>query len=210
MSGAGRIVLASGNAHKAAEFSTLAAESGLARAVVSAAAVGGMPAVVEDAGTFVGNARKKARALRTVVAPGDWVLADDSGLEVDALDGAPGVESAYYAGPAGDTAANLRKLVAVIRDVPAGRRGARFRCVLVLLDETGGEQVFTGACEGRLLAEPRGGAGFGYDPLFVPEGFDQSFAELGEDVKHALSHRGRAWRALMTALRAQGAGGAQT
>lgn len=209
MSGAGRIVLASGNAHKAAEFATLAAESGLARAVVSAAAVGGMPAVVEDAGTFVGNARKKARALRAMVAPGDWVLADDSGLEVDALDGAPGVESAYYAGAEGDTVANLRKLIEVMRDVPAAKRGARFRCVLVLLDEAGDERVFTGACEGRLLPEARGGAGFGYDPLFAPAGHDHSFAELGEAMKHALSHRGRAWRALVTARRAQGAG-AQT
>jgi XTP/dITP diphosphohydrolase len=210
MSGPGRIILASGNAHKAAEFAALAAASGLARVVVSAAAVGGMPAVVEDAGTFEGNARKKAWALRPLVGPKDWILADDSGLEVDALDRAPGVESAYFAGPAGDAAANLGKLVAVMREVPADRRGARFRCVLVCLDETGIERVFTGTCEGRLLDGPRGGAGFGYDPLFAPAGHDRSFAELGEEVKHALSHRGRAWRALEAALAAQGSGGAQT
>jgi len=191
-----RLHLASGNAHKAAEFSALVADSGLAIEVVSARAVGGMPAVAEDAGSFAGNARKKARALRERLPAGSWVLADDSGLCVDALDGGPGVESAYYAGAQGDGAANLRKLVEVMRDVPDERRGAHFLCVLLVLTGAGGELIFEGVCGGRLLREPRGGAGFGYDPLFVPDGHDGSFAELGETVKNGISHRARAWARL--------------
>jgi XTP/dITP diphosphohydrolase len=119
-------------------------------------------------------------------------LADDSGLCVDALDGAPGVESAYYAGPQGDSAANLAKLVQTMRDVPADKRGAHFVCVLVLIDGAGQERVFEGRCDGHLLREPRGGAGFGYDPLFVPKGEQRSMAEMAEPEKNAISHRGRA------------------
>jgi len=188
-----KLYLASGNAHKAQEFQTLAEASGLPVEIVSAQAVGGMPPVVEDAGTFVGNARKKARALRARLPAEGWALADDSGLCVDALGGAPGVESAYYAGPQGDSAANLAKLVTVLRGVPAGQRGAHFCCVLVLAGPGGVEHVFEGRCPGRLLDAPRGGAGFGYDPLFAPAGCEYSFAELGEAEKHRLSHRGRAW-----------------
>jgi len=199
-----RIVLASGNAHKAAEFAALAADSGLALDIVSAREAGGMPAVEEDTGTFAGNARKKARALAARLPAGAWVLADDSGLCVDALDGGPGVESAYYAGPAGDAAANLRKLVATLREVPEAGRGAQFRCVLHLIAGERGEQVFEGESAGRLLREPRGGAGFGYDPLFVPERHDRSFAELGEAVKNGISHRSRAWAKLAEWWRGQG------
>jgi XTP/dITP diphosphohydrolase len=189
-----KIFLASGNAHKALEFQTLADASGLPLRIFPAAAVGGMPPVIEDAGTFEGNARKKARALQTRLPAGVWALADDSGLCVEALGGAPGVESAYYAGPQGDSAANLHKLVATMRAVPETARRAHFRCVLVLAGPDGGaEHIFEGRCDGRLLPEPRGGAGFGYDPLFVPDGYRESFAELGEAVKNALSHRGRAW-----------------
>ena len=188
--------LASGNAHKVAEFQELARAAELAWEIGSARAAGGMPPVVEDTGTFVGNARKKAQALqRALRAPG-WVLADDSGLCVDALGGAPGVESAYYAGPAGDAAANLRKLVETMRDVPAGGRAAHFRCVLLLLDPAGREFVFDGRCDGALGAEPRGGAGFGYDPLFVPDGYTRTLAELAPEEKNRLSHRGRAFAQL--------------
>ncbi|HEY0944518.1 MAG TPA: RdgB/HAM1 family non-canonical purine NTP pyrophosphatase [Opitutaceae bacterium] len=191
-----KIYLASGNAHKVAEFQELAGRDALPVEILSAKAVGGMPPVVEDAGTFVGNARKKAETLAGLLPPGAWALADDSGLCVDALDGAPGVESAYYAGPQGDSAANLRKLVSVMRPVPADRRQARFICVLVLVGPTGEEQVFEGHCEGTLLFEPRGGAGFGYDPLFVPVGHAQTFAEMPAALKNGLSHRGRAWAQL--------------
>jgi len=196
-----RLHLASGNAHKAGEFSALAAQSGLAVEVVSAAVVGGMPAVVEDAGTFVGNARKKAQALREKLGARGWVLADDSGLCVAALDGAPGVESAYYAGPGGDSAANLRKLVDVMQGVPAHRRAAYFACVLVVIAPDGEEYVFEGRCEGFLRHTPAGGAGFGYDPLFVPTGETRTFAELPESAKNVLSHRGRAWSLLAAWLR---------
>ena len=188
--------LASGNPHKVAELQSLADASGLRVAIRSARDLGGMPAVVENAGTFVGNARKKAGALRSRVPADAWALADDSGLCVDALDGGPGVESAYYAGPQGDGAANLAKLISVLRDVPDSRRGAHFQCVLLAIGPDGEEHVFEGQCHGRLLHAPRGGAGFGYDPLFVPDGHTQSFAELGDNVKNALSHRARAWAKL--------------
>ena len=191
-----KIFLASGNVHKAAEFQTLADASGLPLQIFPASAVGGMPPVVEDAGTFEGNARKKARALHARLPAGAWVLADDSGLCVDALGGAPGVESAYYAGPQGDSAANLRKLVAAMHDVPETARRAQFMCVLLLAGPGAAEHVFTGRCEGRLLREPCGDGGFGYDPLFVPDGYTESFAALGETVKNSLSHRGRAWAQL--------------
>jgi XTP/dITP diphosphohydrolase len=191
-----KLFLASGNAHKAAELQGLADAAGLGIEIVSARAAGGMPAVAEDTGTFVGNARKKARALHAQLAPGAWVLADDSGVCVDALGGGPGVESAYYAGPRSDPAANLAKLAAVMRDVPAGSRGAHFLCVLLVAGPDGAEQVFEGICRGELLAEPRGGAGFGYDPLFVPTGYQQSYAELGDAVKSRISHRARAWAKL--------------
>ncbi|MFZ5495002.1 MAG: RdgB/HAM1 family non-canonical purine NTP pyrophosphatase [Verrucomicrobiota bacterium] len=187
------IHLASGNRHKAAEFQRLADESGLALTVVPADP---MPMVVEDAGTFTGNARKKAAALRAVLPAGSWVLADDSGVCVDALGGAPGVESAYFAGPQHDAAANLRKLAEVMRGVPAGRRAARFVCVLVLLGPAGTEEVFEGRCEGVLAHEPRGGGGFGYDPLFIPEGCACTYAQLSEAEKNRISHRGRAWQKL--------------
>jgi XTP/dITP diphosphohydrolase len=198
-----KLFLASGNAHKATELQALADAASLPVEIVSARTVGGMPDVVEDTGTFVGNARKKALALRACVPADAWVLADDSGLCVDALGGAPGVESAYYAGPQGDGAANLAKLLATLRDVPDERRTAHFVCVLFVSGPAGEEQVFEGRCDGRLRREPCGGAGFGYDPIFVPTGHAQTFAELGDDVKNTLSHRARAWAKLAEWLRAQ-------
>lgn len=193
--------LASGNAHKVAELQSLADASALPVTIRSARDVGGMPHVDEDTGTFAGNARKKALALRPRVPADAWALADDSGLCVDALDGAPGVDSAYYAGPQGDAAANLAKLIAVMHGVPDERRGAHFRCVLVAIGPQGEEHVFEGACDGWLLHAPRGGAGFGYDPLFVPAGAQQSFSELGDGAKNTLSHRARAWTKLAEWLR---------
>lgn len=190
--------LATGNAHKVREFQALADKSRLPLRMAAAAR---MPPVVEDTGTFTGNARKKAAARKAVLPPEAWVLADDSGLCVDALEGAPGVESAYYAGPAGDSAANLAKLVEVMRAVPAARRAAHFTCVLVLLGPGGREETVEGRCEGTLRVEPVGGAGFGYDPLFVPLGSDRTFSELPEEIKNQLSHRGRAWLLMVERLR---------
>lgn len=188
-----KLYLASGNRHKVQEFQALVDASGLPLEIVSARDAGGMPQVEEDTGTFVGNARKKALALKSLLPADAWVLADDSGLCVDALGGAPGVESAYYAGPQGDSAANLAKLVEVMRTVSDEKRAAHFTCVLVLIDGSGREQVFEGRCDGKLLREPRGGSGFGYDPLFVPVGHEKSLAELDEALKNQLSHRGHAW-----------------
>src|SRR4051794_909899 len=163
------------------------------------------PEVIEDADTFEGNARKKAVQLaewvrqHTADSRDLFVLADDSGLEVDALNGAPGVHSARFA--AGDKTkgnspdhANNAKLLRLLQDVPANKRTARFRCVIAFVPALHIEQakVFNGACEGRIEFTPRGQHGFGYDPLFVPEGFTQSFAELGEAEKNKLSHRGKA------------------
>ncbi|GAB1488835.1 XTP/dITP diphosphatase [Opitutaceae bacterium] len=197
------VYLASGNAHKVAELQALAERDGLAFALRSARDVGGMPPVIEDAGTFEGNAAKKARALAARLPAGAWALADDSGLCVDALDGAPGVESAYYAGPEADPVANLRKLVAVMRGIPAARRGAHFRCVLVLIDPDGAEHVFSGRCDGALRDNPASGHGFGYDPLFVPAESTRTFAELPEAQKNRLSHRSRAWAQLADWWRAR-------
>lgn len=198
--------LASGNAHKAQEMQRLADETpASARLGLRVVPAVRMPPVEEDTGTFVGNARKKAQALQATLPADAWVLADDSGVCVDALGGAPGVESAYFAGPQGDPAANLRQLAEVMRDVPEGARAARFVCVLLLRGPGGVEQVFEGRCEGVLGREPRGGKGFGYDPLFVPEGFACTYAELDESQKNAISHRGRAWAKLAAWLAEQGA-----
>ncbi len=195
-----KLFIASGNPHKASELQSLADAAGLRVEIVSAAAAGGMPAVVEDAGTFAGNARKKTFALRTRLPAEAWALADASGLCVEALGGAPGVESAYYGGPQGDSAANLTKLVEAMRPVPDAQRGAHFLCVLVLVGPAG-EFVFEGRCDGRLLLEPRGGGGFGYDPLFIPEGYMQSFSELGSGIKNRLSHRALAFKNLAAFIR---------
>jgi XTP/dITP diphosphohydrolase len=195
-----QIHLATGNGHKAQEMQALADASGLPVTIVAAAK---MPPVDEDTGTFTGNARKKARALQALLPSGAWVLADDSGVCVDALDGAPGVESAYFAGPEHDAAANLRKLTEVMRTVPDGARAARFVCVLLLLGPDGTERIFEGRCEGVLAREPAGGQGFGYDPLFVPAGENRTYAELTDAEKNRISHRSLAWRQLAAALRSQ-------
>ena len=194
----GIIHLATGNTHKVAEFQRLADVSGLPVKIVPAAP---MPPVDEDTGTFVGNARKKVQALQALLPSDAWVLADDSGVCVDSLGGAPGVESAYYAGPQHDSAANLRRLTEVMRDVPEGQRAAYFLCVLLLRGPGGQEWIFEGRCEGVLAREPVGGQGFGYDPLFIPAGHDRTYAQLSEAEKNQISHRARAWAGLADCLR---------
>ena len=198
-----RIFLATGNAHKLAEIRDMVAASGLGLTVDSARALGGMPAVDENAGTFEGNARLKAGALRARLPRGAWVLADDSGLEVDALGGAPGVYSSRYAGPGASDGENLEKLLRVLGELPPERRTARFHCVLVLQNGEGAEHVFHGACEGRITFAAAGRGGFGYDPAFQPEGFDRTFGQLGGEVKSRLSHRARALGALLDWVRAE-------
>jgi XTP/dITP diphosphohydrolase len=161
-----------------------------------------IPEVDEDADTFAGNAAKKAREVSQ--ATGLPALADDSGLEVEALGGAPGVWSARYAGPGASDAANNARLLAALAGVPAARRTARFRSVLALADVTGplGDAVITadGACDGVVLDAPRGTGGFGYDPLFLVPELGQTFAELGVGTKGELSHRARAMQAIRPGL----------
>ncbi len=161
-----------------------------------------IPEVEEDADTFAGNAAKKAREVSA--ATGLPALADDSGLEVDALAGAPGVYSARYAGPGATDVANNAKLLAALSGLAPDRRTARFRASLALADVTGplGEEVLVadGTCDGVILDEPRGTGGFGYDPLFLLPDLGQTFAELGVGTKGDLSHRARAMRALKPRL----------
>jgi XTP/dITP diphosphohydrolase len=161
-----------------------------------------IPEVDEDARTFAGNAIKKARAISAATALPS--LADDSGLEVDALGGAPGVWSARYAGPGGDAAANNAKLLASLAGVRPDRRQARFRAVLALADVAGplGDEIISahGICEGLILDAPRGTGGFGYDPLFLLPDRGQTMAELGAELKGEVSHRARAMHAIKPRL----------
>lgn len=193
------IVIATGNAHKVEELNRLAGVFSLPEIrFVSAKDVleNGMPHVVEDSGTFLGNARLKAHTLRKCVPADCFVLADDSGLCVDALGGAPGVETAYYAGPEATAEENRRKLLDALAGVPAEQRGAHFVCLLLLIAPDGSESVFEAKCEGVIASCESGNGGFGYDPVFVPCGFSKTFAELDGTTKDSLSHRGNAFAAL--------------
>jgi len=221
------IVIATRNAHKAGEIRAIL---GGGIQLLSLNDFPDAPKVVEDADSFAGNATKKAVELArwlyvefppTPRATPLFVLADDSGLEVDALGGAPGVHSARFAATdsakSGNTpdADNNTKLLRLLGDVPYERRRARFRCVIALVrvpepKTTSGKpvcyadefevQTFDGACEGHIGFEPAGRKGFGYDPLFIPVGLDQTFAELGEEAKNRLSHRAHALAKLKTFL----------
>lgn len=204
------LIIATRNAHKVSEIRDIL---GSAFRILPLRDFPDAPLVEEDASTFAGNAVKKAvtlaRWLAARVPPAAaeplYVLADDSGLEVDVLDGAPGVHSARFAalesagtGNSAD-ADNNAKLLRLLDAVPDAERTARFRCVIAVAPCTltpaeglNGPQVFEGTCEGRLTRAPRGTGGFGYDPLFVPDGYSLTFAELGEDTKNRLSHRARA------------------
>lgn len=182
-----RLLLATRNAHKLAEIRAMLPGVDL----VGTDAFPGVPDPEETGATFEANARIKAEAWRD--ATGLPALADDSGLEVEALGGEPGVRSARYAGAHGDTAANNAKLLRALAGVPEGRRAARFVCALALAAPGRKTRTLRGECRGRILPEARGGNGFGYDPLFAPEGHGRSFGELPEAVKAGLSHRARAF-----------------
>jgi XTP/dITP diphosphohydrolase len=190
-----KLVFATRNAGKLRELAALVTPLGLE--VVSVP----LDDVDEDRDSFAGNAEKKARAALT--RSGLPALADDSGLEVDALEGAPGVRSARYAGDGHDDAANNRALIAALAGVPPARRTARFRCVLFYADPAGRTLVAEGACEGLIAEAPRGRGGFGYDPLFLvagdPEG--RTMAELPPEEKNRISHRARAMARLVEGLR---------
>lgn len=158
----------------------------------------GCPEVEEDADTFEGNAVKKALAVAGYT--GKPAIADDSGLEVYALNGAPGVWSARYAGADADDKKNLEKLLSELRGIEKEERGARFVCVIALASPDGRGETFQGLIEGRIGTEPIGFNGFGYDPVFYPAGFDRTFAEMSPGEKDALSHRGRALERLRSRL----------
>ena len=216
------LLIATRNAHKVGEIQAILGADFRSRTLKE---FPDAPPVVEDADTFAGNATKKAVELAKWLASGsinhqpstiNYVLADDSGLEVDALNGAPGVHSARFAAldksENSKDADNNAKLLRLLKDVPPEKRTGRFRCVIALVPVVGGASVpasrlvsslappilFDGACEGRIQLAASGQGGFGYDPLFVPDGFTQSFAELGEDVKNQLSHRAKALAKLKT------------
>lgn len=157
-----------------------------------------LPRCAEDADTFAGNARKKALYYsRLTKSPRAWVLADDSGLVVDALDGAPGIYSARYAGPNATDADNNHMLIDALRDVPPPRRTARFVCALALANEDAVVAEFSGVAEGAILDTPRGTHGFGYDPLFLDPLSGKTYAELTAEEKLERSHRGQALFALL-------------
>ncbi|MGE0526765.1 MAG: RdgB/HAM1 family non-canonical purine NTP pyrophosphatase [Bdellovibrionales bacterium] len=156
----------------------------------------------ETGGTFEENARIKARSVKAV-KPGKWVAADDSGIEVEGLGGLPGVHSARYAGNQASDAENIAKLLKMLQIRSPRNRNAQFRCVLVAYDPEGQEHVLEGVVKGQIATKVRGQTGFGYDPIFIPEGFEQTFAELGVATKNQISHRAKALRELLTRIHPQ-------
>lgn len=188
-----KLVLATRNPHKVAELRAILLPL-LPGAQILGAEAFDVPEPVEDEVTFAGNALIKARQLAE--ATGLLALADDSGICVDAMGGAPGVFSARWCGRHGDDAANLELLLAQMADVPERYRGASFVCAAAMAAPDGREEVAEGVMRGSLLFAPRGENGFGYDPIFRPEGLSVSSAELTPERKEAISHRGKAFRAL--------------
>jgi XTP/dITP diphosphohydrolase len=185
------LVLATRNEGKLRELARIL---GSRTKLVGLDAFAGAPDVPETGATFEANALLKARAIANYTKMP--AVADDSGLCVDALNGMPGVLSARWAGRHGDDQANLELVLAQVADVPDARLGARFVSAAALVVPEGGEWVVTGEVEGRLIRVPRGTGGFGYDPIFQPDGFDLTTAEMTPEAKDAISHRGRAFRAL--------------
>jgi XTP/dITP diphosphohydrolase len=194
------LVVATRNPGKLREIRHLLEGAGIA--VVGLDAFPDLPEVIEDGDTFAVNAAKKAETVARLT--GRPCLADDSGLTVDALGGAPGVHSARYAGSQGDDAANNRRLLDELAGVPDDRRQAAFCCVMALCRPDEPTTFFTGRVTGRILSAPRGQGGFGYDPLFLVDGFAQTMAELPLDEKNRVSHRGQALRQVVAALTMQG------
>jgi len=195
-----RLVLATANPHKVAELTRILAVGHVDVQVSSLAEFPGAPEVAETGATFAANARLKAHAIARFT--GLPAVADDSGICVDALNGMPGVLSARWSGRHGDDVANLRLLLAQIADVPDERRGAQFVCAAALVLPDGREHVSEGVVGGRLIREPRGQNGFGYDPIFVPGSADITTAEMDPADKDRISHRGKALRGLAPVIAA--------
>jgi len=194
-----KLLVATNNPGKIREYEELLADLLVSLEITFPAQEGLALQVDESGATFEENARIKALAYAR--ASGLLTLADDSGLEVDALGGAPGVCSARYAGPGASDADRYRKLLGVLADVPAEQRSARFRCVVVVARPGGTIHTAEGTCEGEIGFAPRGDHGFGYDPIFVVAGYGgQTMAELPPDVKNEISHRARAVAAIRPAL----------
>lgn len=194
-----RLVVASLNRAKAREIAEILAAEGLGCEVVPLADLPEVALPAETGETFAENALAKARvAARATGLP---AIADDSGLEVDALGGEPGVMSARYAGESASDADRYRRVLTLLAEVPDERRTARFRCAAAFVSPEGAELFAEGTCEGRIARAPAGAGGFGYDPIFLPEGHEITMAQLTPEQKHAISHRGRALRALARCLR---------
>jgi XTP/dITP diphosphohydrolase len=194
-----QIAIASRNVHKLREIGRICAAWPVEWLTVENHE-GQWPDVEETGETYLENALLKARA--GAAALGLATLADDSGIEVDALGGRPGPRSARFAGERATDRRNLEELVRSLKGVPGPGRTARYRCVAALVDPDGGALHAEGVCEGTLVPRPRGSRGFGYDPIFVPAGWDRTMAELTDEEKDRISHRGRAFRALGEALAA--------
>lgn len=194
-----RVVLATQNAHKLVEMRRILNEEGLDIELVGTDQFPDLTDVVENGSTFAANALLKARSV--CAETGLPAIADDSGLGVDALNGMPGIFSARWSGSHGDDLANLNLLLGQLTDVPDARRGAAFHCAAAVVLPDGTERVVEGTIDGTLIREPRGTNGFGYDPIFVPVGESRTTAEMSAEEKDAISHRGRAMRALVPVLR---------
>ena len=161
---------------------------------------GGMPEVEENGSTYVNNARSKSFAVLNKLPENAYVLGDDSGIEVDILDGAPGLFSARYAGSNASCNDNITKMIKEMKDVPRGQRGGQFISVLVLLSSNQQEKIFTGVCRGKIHTEAVGADGFGYDSVFIPDGFNKTFAQLGRMLKNKICHRRKAIEKLIQYL----------
>jgi XTP/dITP diphosphohydrolase len=194
-----RIAIASRNAHKLREIGRICADWPVEWLTIENHE-GPWPDVDETGGTYLENALLKARAGAPALA--EPALADDSGIEVDALGGRPGHRSARFAGEDATDQQNLDELIRALKGVPGSGRTARYRCLAVLAFPDGRELHAEGICEGTLVGRPRGTSGFGYDPIFVPEGWDGTMAELTDEEKDRISHRGRAFRGLGEGLAA--------
>ena len=184
-----KLVLATRNNSKVREISEML-EAQTELQLLSLHSYPAAPVVVEDGTTYEENAIKKASTLATYT--GHLTIADDSGLEVDALDGAPGVHSARYGGENASDQDRITKLLDAIQGIPDDQRLGRFICVVAIAGPLSQPEVVRGVCEGHIIHTPRGETGFGYDPVFVPAGYDKTFAELGDEIKNRISHRARA------------------
>jgi len=191
-----RIHLATKNEGKIKEMKALLQDLDIE--LLTPEAAGSFPEVIEDGRTFLENALKKAQNLSE--ATGGETLADDSGLEVDALGGKPGIFSSRYSGPGSTDETNIRKLLEDLMGMPDERRSARFRCVVVLYRPGGDHEVFEGTLEGRITTEPAGWNGFGYDPVFFVPEFNMTVAQMSSEMKNRISHRGQALRLLKKSL----------